>query len=108
MKALMRCDRSLAGCALSMASTRKVIPIAPVAGSSDDGAQFVSMYQKQATIYPRAVKGWFAAWRWVFVWLTQLLFYGAPGCSGADARPCCSIWRRSASTSSACCSIHRT
>jgi hypothetical protein len=47
-----------------MASTRKVIPIAPAAGSSDDGAQFVSMYQKQATIYPRAVKCWFAAWRW--------------------------------------------
>ena len=49
--------------ALSMASTRKVIPIAPVSGASDDGAQFVSMYQKQPDIYPRAVKGWFAAWR---------------------------------------------
>jgi cytochrome c oxidase accessory protein FixG len=61
-----------------MASTRKVIPIAPASGASDDGAQFVSMYQKQATIYPRAVKGWFATWRWVFVWLTQLLFYGLP------------------------------
>ena len=61
-----------------MASIRKVIPIAPVSGASDDGAQFVSMYQKQATIYPRAVKGWFATWRWVFVWLTQLLFYGLP------------------------------
>ena len=61
-----------------MASSRKVIPIAPVSGASDDGAQFVSMYQKQATIYPRAVKGWFATWRWVFVWLTQLLFYGLP------------------------------
>jgi polyferredoxin len=24
------------------------------------------------------VKGWFATWRWVFVWLTQLLFYGVP------------------------------
>ena len=61
-----------------MASTRKVIPIAPVSRASDDGAQFVSMYQKQATIYQRAVKGWFATWRWVFVWLTQLLFYGVP------------------------------
>ena len=36
------------------------------------------MYQKEATIYPRAVKGWFATWRWVLVWLTQLLFYGLP------------------------------
>jgi cytochrome c oxidase accessory protein FixG len=58
--------------------TRKVIPIAPVLGAGDAGAQLVSMYQKQATIYPRAVTGWFAAWRWVFVWLTQLFFYGVP------------------------------
>ncbi|MBE0549199.1 MAG: cytochrome c oxidase accessory protein CcoG [Rubrivivax sp.] len=40
--------------------------------------QFVSMYQKQPDIYPRAVKGWFAGWRWTFVWLTQMLFYGLP------------------------------
>ncbi|MBX9794089.1 MAG: cytochrome c oxidase accessory protein CcoG [Burkholderiaceae bacterium] len=36
------------------------------------------MYEKQPDIYPRAVKGWFATWRWTFVWLTQLLFYGMP------------------------------
>ncbi|MBX9716698.1 MAG: 4Fe-4S binding protein, partial [Burkholderiaceae bacterium] len=36
------------------------------------------MYQKQPDIYPRAVKGSFAAWRWTFVWLTQLFFYGLP------------------------------
>ena len=42
-----------------------VILIRPVAaaGAPDEGAQFVSMYQKQPDIYPRAVKGWFAAWR---------------------------------------------
>ncbi|MCP5272036.1 MAG: cytochrome c oxidase accessory protein CcoG [Burkholderiaceae bacterium] len=56
----------------------KVIPIAQAGQADDDDAQFVSMYQKQPTIYPRAVKGWFASWRWVFVWLTQLLFYGLP------------------------------
>ena len=39
---------------------------------------FLSMYEKQADIYPRAVKGWFAGWRWTFVWLTQLFFYGLP------------------------------
>jgi cytochrome c oxidase accessory protein FixG len=61
-----------------MTKSRKVIPIVQAAGASDDGAQFVSMYQKQPTIYPRAVKGWFATWRWVFVWLTQMLFYGLP------------------------------
>ena len=38
----------------------------------------VSMYQKQAKIYPRAVHGWFARWRWTMVWLTQGIFYGLP------------------------------
>ncbi len=58
----------------------RVIPIQPGATSSagDGEAQFVSMYQKQPDIYPRAVTGWFAGWRWTFVWLTQLLFYGLP------------------------------
>lgn len=36
------------------------------------------MYQKRAEIYPRAVAGWFAAWRWCLVWATQLFFYGLP------------------------------
>jgi cytochrome c oxidase accessory protein FixG len=61
---------------------RPVIPIsearAGAAAEPDDGTQFVSMYQKAPEIYPRAVKGWFAAWRWAFVWLTQLVFYGLP------------------------------
>ena len=36
----------------------------------------VSLYELQEKIYPRAVTGWFATWRWTLVWLTQLLFYG--------------------------------
>jgi polyferredoxin len=40
--------------------------------------ELVSLYQKQAKIYPRAVSGWFATWRWTLVWLTQLIFYGLP------------------------------
>ena len=61
-----------------MRKSGKVIPITSAATKADDSEQFVSMYQKQPTIYPRAVKGWFATWRWVFVWLTQMLFYGLP------------------------------
>ena len=61
-----------------MSKPAKVIPIMSASAEAADSAQFVSMYQKQPTIYPRAVKGWFANWRWVFVWLTQLLFYGLP------------------------------
>jgi cytochrome c oxidase accessory protein FixG len=36
----------------------------------------VSLYEVRKKIYPRAVHGWFAAWRWALVWATQLLFYG--------------------------------
>ena len=38
----------------------------------------VSLYATRKKIYPRAVSGVFARWRWVFVWLTQLVFYGLP------------------------------
>jgi cytochrome c oxidase accessory protein FixG len=57
---------------------RPVIPIHEVGADAGDDTRFVSMYQKAPEIYPRAVKGWFAAWRWAMVWLTQLFFYGLP------------------------------
>jgi cytochrome c oxidase accessory protein FixG len=37
-----------------------------------------SLYEVRKTIHPRAVHGWFAAWRWALVWATQLVFYGLP------------------------------
>ncbi len=43
---------------------RKVIPIKPV---FDPGAK----------VYPRSISGLFARWRWAFVWLTQIVFYGS-------------------------------
>ena len=49
--------------------------------SGDDGnaaTEVVSLFQAQKKIYARAVSGWFAAWRWFFVWFTQLVFYGLP------------------------------
>jgi len=30
----------------------------------------------EGKVYPRSVDGPFTRWRWVFVWLTQLVFYG--------------------------------
>ena len=77
---------------MTPAPERRVIPIRPIGvpgvpgvpgatgatGEPDDASAIVSLFQKQPDIYPRAVKGWFAAWRWTFVWLTQLLFYGLP------------------------------
>ncbi|MBV8032844.1 MAG: cytochrome c oxidase accessory protein CcoG [Betaproteobacteria bacterium] len=35
-----------------------------------------SLYEVHQKIYPRAVHGWFAAWRWALVVATQLVFYG--------------------------------
>jgi cytochrome c oxidase accessory protein FixG len=37
-----------------------------------------SLYEVRRKIYPRAVHGVFAAWRWALVWATQLVFYGGP------------------------------
>lgn len=53
----------------------KIIPIAPV--GSDDETE-ISLYAAQQTIHPRSVAGFFSAWRWVTVWITQLVFYGLP------------------------------
>jgi cytochrome c oxidase accessory protein FixG len=38
----------------------------------------ISFYEKHKKIYIRDVKGWWNAWRWAFVWFTQILFYGLP------------------------------
>jgi len=58
---------------------------AEVAAAGSDGAataassdKVIWMYAKSEKIYPRAVSGWFAKWRWSLVWLTQIVFYGLP------------------------------
>lgn len=38
----------------------------------------ISLYEAQEKIYPRSIFGFFAKWRWVMIWLTQLFFYGVP------------------------------
>src|SRR5690606_13034083 len=52
----------------------------PSAGSraSPSGDVETALYEVRRKIYPRAVTGWFARWRWTLVWLTQLVFYGLP------------------------------
>ena len=35
-----------------------------------------ALYEVRKQIYPRAVHGWFAGWRWAMIWLTQIVFYG--------------------------------
>jgi len=45
--------------------------IIPVVQAPED-----TLYEVRKTIYPRAVTGWFATWRWALVWITQSIFYG--------------------------------
>lgn len=40
--------------------------------------QVIKMYAAREEIYPRETTGRYARLRWVFVWLTQLAFYGLP------------------------------
>ncbi len=60
---------------MKKAAPSTVIPIVALPSAADD-ALLVSIYEKQAKIYPRSVSGWFARWRWTMVWLTQAVFYG--------------------------------
>ncbi len=43
-----------------------------------------ALFEIHRKIYPRAVTGTFALWRWIFVWGTQLVFYGLPWLSWND------------------------
>ncbi len=54
------------------AASRKVIPLTPAGGDE------VDLYEVRQKIYPRAVSGWFASWRWALVFFTQLIYYGLP------------------------------
>ncbi|MBV8209600.1 MAG: cytochrome c oxidase accessory protein CcoG [Burkholderiaceae bacterium] len=56
-------------------------------GAGAGGAQaptevVISLYEKRPEIYPRArvgaSLGRFQRWRWIFVWLTQFVFYAGP------------------------------
>ncbi len=43
-----------------------------------------ALYEVRRKIYPRAVTGWYARWRWLLVWFTQLVFYGLPWLTWGD------------------------
>jgi cytochrome c oxidase accessory protein FixG len=45
--------------------------------SADTQAE-VSFYEKHKKVYIRDVKGWWNNWRWILVWITQILFYCSP------------------------------
>jgi cytochrome c oxidase accessory protein FixG len=49
-------------------------PVSPAAEGGDE----IGLYEIRRKIYPRAVTGVFATWRWALVFATQLVFYGLP------------------------------
>jgi len=53
-------------------------PIQKPAAQAGGGTGDVDLYEVRRKIYPRAVTGLFAGWRWAMVWITQLVFYGLP------------------------------
>ncbi len=38
----------------------------------------INLYAAAEKIYPRSTFGFFTKWRWVMIWLTQIVFYGTP------------------------------
>jgi len=55
-------------------TSKKIIPI--VSDPAKGG--FMPMYEAQSKIYPRNTFGFFKNWRWVMIWITQIVFYGVP------------------------------
>jgi cytochrome c oxidase accessory protein FixG len=53
---------------------KKVIPIA----AAEPEEEMISLYAAHKKIYPRSVSGVFSNWRWIMVWVTQIIFYGLP------------------------------
>ena len=52
--------------------------LVPPPAPQDAEPEVISLYQAHSKIYPRSVSGLFTRWRWGFVFLTQLIFYGLP------------------------------
>jgi hypothetical protein len=53
----------IAGIFMAKQPARKTFEIKPVV-------------DPDAKVYPRSISGPFTRWRWIFVWLTQIIFYG--------------------------------
>ena len=54
------------------------IKIVPSKKSAPLEGQEGSLYEARKKIYVRAISGAFTNWRWILVWVTQLLYYGLP------------------------------
>ncbi len=59
---------------MSEQKTKKIIPIV----QDDAKPKSVSLYEAHQKIYPRNISGYFKNWRWITIWITQIVFYGTP------------------------------
>jgi len=59
-------------------SSKKNSNVKNDASSAGTEATIINLYAAAEKIYPRSTFGFFTKWRWVMIWLTQLVFYGVP------------------------------
>jgi len=57
---------------------KKVTSITRTQAQKKAQPETVSLYEAQKKVYPRSISGIFARWRWIMVFVTQLVFYGLP------------------------------
>ncbi|WP_036299905.1 cytochrome c oxidase accessory protein CcoG [Methylotenera sp. L2L1] len=48
------------------------------ASNAPSDTAVINLYAAAEKIYPRSTFGFFTKWRWVLIWLTQIVFYGVP------------------------------
>jgi len=59
-------------------SSKKNSNVKNDASNASTEATVINLYAAAEKIYPRSTFGFFTKWRWVMIWLTQLVFYGVP------------------------------
>jgi len=59
-------------------SSKKIPNVTNDASVATTDATIINLYAAAEKIYPRSTFGYFTKWRWVMIWLTQLVFYGVP------------------------------
>ncbi len=52
-------------------------PSTPIKNSGTEEV-IINLYAAAEKIYPRSTSGYFTKWRWLMIWLTQIVFYGMP------------------------------
>ena len=56
----------------------KIADTKPSDNKTSPNEAVINLYAAADKIYPRSTFGFFTKWRWVMIWLTQIVFYGIP------------------------------